>query len=35
MMAIRMRGISWPPIVNAKTSLALGQGMVVDDRTVM
>src|ERR1700716_885396 len=35
MMAIRMRGILWPPTVNAKTSLGLGQGSVVEIRTVM
>src|SRR5882672_6211528 len=35
MMAIRMRGILWPNIVKAKTSLGLGQGSVVDMRTVM
>src|SRR5712692_2984915 len=35
MMAIRMRGIDLPPILNAKTSLGLGQGTVVDIRTVM
>src|SRR5207253_883073 len=35
MMAIRMRGMVVPPIVKAKTSLGLGQGTVVDIRTVM
>src|SRR3990172_10014128 len=35
MMAISMRGISLPPIFNAKTSLGFGQGTVVDVRTVM
>ena len=35
MMAIRMRGIVGPPIRSANTSLGLGQGMVVDERTVM
>ena len=35
MMAIRMRGILWPKSVRAKTSLGLGQGSVVDIRTVM
>src|SRR3990172_5040647 len=35
MMAIRMRGIFWPNSVKAKTSLGLGQGTVVDIRTVM
>src|SRR3989338_3450548 len=35
MMAIRMRGICLPKSVNAKTSLGLGQGSVVDIRTVM
>src|SRR5712691_9781745 len=35
MMAIRMRGILWPQSVKAKTSLGLGQGSVVDIRTVM
>src|SRR6195256_7049674 len=35
MMAIRMSGIFLPPIVKAKTSLGLGQGSVVDMRTVM
>src|SRR5260370_36268849 len=35
MMAIRMRGILWPNSVRAKTSLGLGQGSVVDIRTVM
>src|SRR3972149_8707864 len=35
MMAIRMRGILLPQSVNAKTSLGLGQGSVVDIRTVM
>src|SRR5712692_8306205 len=35
MMAIRMRGIFLPQSVNAKTSLGLGQGSVVDMRTVM
>src|SRR5438094_8204726 len=35
MMAIRMRGMVVSPIVKAKTSLGLGQGSVVDIRTVM
>src|SRR3990170_4520065 len=35
MMAIRMRGMLWPPIVNEKTSLGLGHGTSVDQRTVM
>src|SRR5713101_3373469 len=35
MMAIRMRGIFLPQSVKAKTSLGLGQGAVVDIRTVM
>src|SRR5207244_10176293 len=35
MMAIRMRGMVVSPIVKAKTSLGLGQGTVVDIRTVM
>src|SRR5712692_4733570 len=35
MMAIRMRGIFLPQSVRAKTSLGLGQGSVVDIRTVM
>src|SRR3989304_3801559 len=35
MMAIRMRGFFLPQSVNAKTSLGLGQGSVVDIRTVM
>src|SRR6058998_3377851 len=35
MMAIRMRGIFLPQSVKAKTSLGLGQGTVVDIRTVM
>jgi len=35
MIAIRMRGIDLPPIVKAKTSLGLGQGTVVDIRTVI
>src|SRR3989304_8996508 len=35
MIAIRMRGIFSPNSVNAKTSLGLGQGSVVDIRTVM
>src|SRR5262249_59305269 len=35
MIAIRMRGMVVPPIVKAKTSLGLGQGTVVDIRTVM
>src|SRR5260370_30371666 len=35
MMGIRMRGIFVPPIVKAKTSPGLGQGTVVDARTVM
>src|SRR6266852_7152259 len=35
MMAIRMSGIFLPQSVKAKTSLGLGQGSVVDIRTVM
>src|SRR5437016_5672318 len=35
MIAIRSRGTSVPPTVNPKTSLGLGQGTVVDIRTVM
>src|ERR1700738_2481667 len=35
MMAIRMSGIFLSPIVRAKTSLGLGQGTVVDIRSVM
>src|SRR6267143_331185 len=35
MMAIRMSGIFLPHSVKAKTSLGLGQGSVVDIRTVM
>src|SRR6266699_7330375 len=35
MMAIRMSGIFVPPIVKAKTSPGLGQGTVVELRTVM
>src|SRR6266404_5300287 len=35
MMAIRMSGIFLPQSVKAKTSLGLGQGSVVDMRTVM
>src|ERR1700693_6267125 len=35
MMAIRISGIFLAPIVRAKTSLGLGQGTVVDIRTVM
>ena len=35
MMAIRISGIVFPPISNAKTSLGLGQGTVVELRTVM
>jgi hypothetical protein len=35
MMAIRMRGIFLPNRTRAKTSLGLGQGSVVDIRTVM
>src|SRR6266404_2690511 len=35
MMAIRIRGIFLPHSVKAKTSLGLGQGSVVDMRTVM
>src|SRR3990172_5176732 len=35
MMAIRMRGIFLPQSVNAKTSLGLGHGSVVDIRTAM
>src|SRR5512132_3642467 len=35
MMAIRISGILSPAIVKAKTSLGLGQGTVVDIRTVI
>src|SRR6202022_2918669 len=35
MIAIRISGILLPPIVKAKTSLGLGQGTVVEIRTVM
>jgi hypothetical protein len=35
MMAIRIRGMLCPKSVSAKTSLGLGQGSVVDIRTVM
>src|SRR5437773_202488 len=35
MIAIRISGILLPAIVKAKTSLGLGQGTVVDMRTVM
>src|SRR5204862_7014767 len=35
MIAIRISGMLLPPIVKAKTSLGLGQGTVVDIRTVM
>ena len=35
MMAIRMSGMSVPPMCKAKTSLGLGHGTVVDIRTVM
>src|SRR6266513_1296495 len=35
MMAIRMRGMLLPAIVNAKTSLGLGHVACVDIRTVM
>src|SRR2546429_509887 len=35
MIAIRRRGTSVPPTVNPKTSLGLGQGTVVDIRTVI
>src|SRR5437867_6546842 len=35
MMAIRRSGTSTPPIAKPKTSLGLGQGTVVDIRTVM
>jgi hypothetical protein len=35
MIAIRMRGIFCPPTVKAKISLGLGQGSVVEIRTVM
>ena len=34
-IAIRMRGMVVPPIVKAKTLLGLGQGTLVDMRTVM
>ena len=35
MMAIRIRGMGSPPKLNAKISLELGQGIVVDILTVM
>ena len=35
MIAIRISGIDWPPMVSANTSLALGQGTVADVRIVM
>jgi hypothetical protein len=35
MIAIRISGMCWPPIVNAKTSLGFGQGTVVDILTFM
>src|SRR5919112_759972 len=35
MMAIRMSGMSWPPMWSEKTWLGFGQGTVVDIRTVM
>jgi hypothetical protein len=35
MIAIRMSGIFFSPIVRAKTSLGLGHGTVVDIRAVM
>src|SRR5918911_5652611 len=35
MMAMRMRGISSPPMCRAKTLLGFGHGTVVDMRTVM
>src|SRR5689334_934022 len=35
MIAIRIRGISVPPILNAKTSPVLGEGTGVDLRTVI
>src|SRR5207249_9271716 len=35
MMAIRSRGMLWPNSVRPHTSLGLGQGPVVDMRTVM
>src|SRR5437867_9119650 len=35
MMAIRRSGTSTPPIAKPKTSLGLGQGTVVDIRTVI
>jgi hypothetical protein len=35
MMAIRMRGMLLPPMFNAKTSLGLGHGTFMDQRTVM
>jgi hypothetical protein len=35
MIAIRMSGISFSPIVRAKTSLGFGHGTVVDIRAVM
>ena len=35
MIAIRISGMSWPPMCSAKTSLGFGHGTVVDIRTVM
>ncbi len=35
MMAIRISGRSVPAMVSANTSLALGQGTIVEARTVM
>src|SRR6266567_2628089 len=35
MIAIRMSGMSWPPMLSAKTWLGFGQGTVVEIRTVM
>src|SRR5215212_4629168 len=35
MMAIRISGISWPPMFNENTSLGFGHGTVVDMRTFM
>jgi hypothetical protein len=35
MIAIRISGMVVPPIVKAKTLLGLGQGTLVDMRTVM
>src|SRR5215218_5693760 len=35
MMAIRIRGMSWPLMWSEKTWLGFGQGTVVDVRTVM